>query len=208
MTATTQRPLLVGIAGASASGKSLLAKTIKQRLPIEHIQVISEDSYYFDQSHLTMEEREKTNYDHPNSMEHDLLQQHLEQLKQGNSVNAPCYDFTIHTRKPETVVINPTPIIIIEGIMLFSHKNLRDTFDLKLFVDTPLDICLLRRIKRDTVERGRSLESVIEQYKKTVRPGYVSFIQPTKEYADVIIPKGGKNTVAIDLVETKLKAMC
>ena len=204
----SKTPLLVGIAGASASGKSLLAKTIQERLPTEQIQVISEDSYYHDQTHLTMEERERTNYDHPNSMDHDLLQVHLEQLKQGNSIQAPSYDFTVHTRREEKVDIHPTPIIIIEGIMLFSHKSLRDTMDLKFFVDTPLDICLLRRIQRDTVERGRSLESVIDQYKTTVRPGYINFIQPTKEYADVIIPKGGKNTIAIDLIETKLKAMC
>jgi uridine kinase len=203
----TTSPLLVGIAGASASGKSLLAKTIQQRLPTEQIQVISEDNYYHDQSHLTMAQREKTNYDHPNSMDHDLLQQHLSQLKQGQSIEAPSYDFSIHTRSPDTLTLRPTPIIIIEGIMLFSHKNLRDTLDLKFFVDTPLDICLLRRIQRDILERGRHIESVIEQYRNTVRPGYINFIQPTKEYADVIIPKGGKNTIAIDLIETKLKSM-
>lgn len=203
----TTSPLLVGIAGASASGKSLLAKTIQQRLPTEQIQVISEDNYYHDQSHLTMAQREKTNYDHPNSMDHDLLQQHLSQLKQGQSIEAPSYDFSIHTRSPDTLTLRPTPIIIIEGIMLFSHKSLRDTLDLKFFVDTPLDICLLRRIQRDIIERGRHIESVIEQYRNTVRPGYINFIQPTKEYADVIIPKGGKNTIAIDLIETKLKSM-
>lgn len=203
----TTSPLLVGIAGASASGKSLLAKTIQQRLPTEQIQVISEDNYYHDQSHLTMAQREKTNYDHPNSMDHDLLQQHLSQLKQGQSIEAPSYDFSIHTRSPDTLTLRPTPIIIIEGIMLFSHKSLRDTLDLKFFVDTPLDICLLRRIQRDILERGRHIESVIEQYRNTVRPGYINFIQPTKEYADVIIPKGGKNTIAIDLIETKLKSM-
>ncbi len=207
MNFTHKQPLLVGVAGASASGKSLLAKTIQQRLPTEQIQVISEDSYYYDQSHLTMSERERTNYDHPSSMDHDLLQTHLGLLKQGKSIHAPSYDFSQHTRRAETIEVHPTPIIIIEGIMLFSEQGLRDTLDLKLFVDTPLDICLLRRIRRDIVERGRSLESVINQYKNTVRPGYINFIQPTKEYADVIIPKGGKNNIAIDLIETKLKAM-
>jgi len=200
------RPLIVGVAGASASGKSLLAKNLRESLPAELIQVISEDNYYCDQSHLEMAERERNNYDHPRAVEHELLLEHLKTLKNGESIEMPNYDFTKHTRCSSHTVIYPTPIIVVEGIMLLAHQDLRDVLDLKFFVDTPLDICLLRRMQRDTVERGRSIESVIEQYKETVRPGYINFIAPTKEYADVIIPRGGKNAVAIDLIQTKFRA--
>lgn len=203
-----KKPLIVGVAGASASGKSLLAATLKQSLTPDMIQVISEDNYYHDQAHLTMSEREATNYDHPNAVEYDLLAEHVDALKSGNAVRMPSYDFSQHTRGKESVAVQPTPIIVVEGIMLFTHLALRDCLDLKFFVDTPLDICLLRRVQRDTLERGRSVESVIEQYKKTVRPGYIDFIEPTKKFADVIIPRGGKNKVAIDLIETKLRSMC
>ncbi|KZZ60802.1 MAG: uridine kinase [Oleiphilaceae bacterium] len=202
------RPLLVGVAGASASGKSLLAKNLKESFPSEYIQVISEDNYYRDQSHMSMQEREQTNYDHPNAIEHDLLKEHVAQLREGLSVEVPCYDFSQHTRSADSIVIEPTPIVVVEGILLFTHTDLCEVLDLKFFVDTPLDICLLRRIQRDTIERGRSVESVIHQYKKTVRPGYVNFIAPTKQQADVIIPRGGKNSVAIDLIQTKFRVHC
>ncbi|KZZ48963.1 MAG: uridine kinase [Saccharospirillaceae bacterium] len=203
----SKSPLLVGIAGASASGKTSLAKTIQECLPSEQIQLICEDSYYHDQSHLSIEEREFTNYDHPLSTDHDLLHRHLEMLKNGRSIEAPTYDFTIHTRSKDKVTVNPTPIIVVEGIMLFTHEQLRNTMDLKIFVDAPLDICLMRRIQRDMVERNRTLESIFEQYQRTVRPGYRNFIRPTMEYADIIVPRGGKNKIAIDLIETKLKSM-
>lgn len=202
----TMRPLLVGVAGASASGKSLLSKNLEESLSPECIQVISEDSYYRDQSHLSMAEREMTNYDHPDAIEHELLRKHIMQLRDGQSADIPCYDFTVHTRANVITTLQPTPIIMVEGIMLFSHTELCDALDLKFFVDTPLDICLLRRLQRDTLERGRSVESVLNQYKKTVRPGYVNFIEPTKRQADVIIPRGGKNSVAIDLIVTKFMA--
>lgn len=202
----TDRPLLVGVAGASASGKSLLSKNLGQIMSPELIQVISEDNYYLDQTHLAMAEREKTNYDHPNAVEHDLLHEHIELLRSGQSVQMPSYDFAQHTRSGTAIEIHPTPIIVVEGIMLFTHKELRDALDLKFFVDTPLDICLLRRLQRDTVERGRSVASVLSQYKHTVRPGYINFIAPTKEHADMIIPRGGKNAVAIDLIHSRFRA--
>jgi len=200
------RPLLVGVAGASASGKSLLSKTLQQSLSPECIQVISEDSYYRDQSHLTMPEREMANYDHPDAIEHSLLREHVMLLRQGRTADIPCYDFKVHTRSDEIETVQPTPIIVVEGIMLFSHSALCDVLDLKIFVDTPLDICLLRRLQRDTVERGRSVESVLSQYKQTVRPGYINFIEPTKRKADVVVPRGGKNSVAIDLILSKFRA--
>jgi uridine kinase len=199
-------PLIVGVAGASASGKSLLSKSLGEIMSTDLIQVISEDNYYRDQTHLAMEERERTNYDHPNAIEHDLLHQHLKLLKVGRSIQMPNYDFAQHTRSVAAVEVYPTPIIVVEGIMLFTHPMLRDVFDLKLFVDTPLDICLLRRLQRDTLERGRSVESVLNQYKRTVRPGYINFIAPTKEHADMIIPRGGKNAVAIDLIHSRFRA--
>lgn len=172
----------------------------------ELVQVISEDNYYRDQAHLLMEEREQTNYDHPCAIEHDLLHKHLADLKKGRSIQMPSYDFSQHTRSAATVEVNPTPIIVVEGIMIFTHKALRDALDLKFFVDTPLDICLLRRLQRDTLERGRSVESVLNQYKHMVRPGYINFVAPTKEHADMIIPRGGKNSVAIDLIHSRLRA--
>ncbi|KZY67192.1 uridine kinase [Oleiphilus sp. HI0071] len=202
----TDRPLLVGVAGASASGKSLLSTNLGQSMSPDLIQVISEDNYYQDQTHLAMAEREKTNYDHPRAIEHDLLHAHIESLKSGQSVLMPRYDFAQHTRSGASIEIHPTPIIVVEGIMLFTHKALRDALDLKFFVDTPLDICLLRRLQRDTLERGRSVESVLNQYKHTVRPGYINFIAPTKEHADMIIPRGGRNAVAIDLIHSRFRA--
>ena len=200
------QPLLVGVAGASASGKSLFAENLGQAMSADSIQVISEDNYYRDQTSLSLEERELTNYDHPNALEHDLLHRHLEMLRDGQSIQMPSYDFTQHTRSDTTIEVRPTPIIVVEGIMLFTHKALREALDLKFFVDTPLDICLLRRLQRDTLERGRSVESVLSQYKRTVRPGYINFIAPTKEHADMIIPRGGKNAVAIELIHSRFRA--
>lgn len=201
------KPLIVGIAGASSSGKSLLAENIKQSFPPEFIQVISEDNYYRDQAHLAMNEREKTNYDHPDALEHELLYQHIQQLSAGNMIEMPKYDFTQHTRSDSTSSVHATPIVVVEGIMLYTHSGLRDAFELKFYVDTPLDICLVRRLQRDTVERARSVESVLLQYKETVRPGYINFIEPTKQHADIIVPRGGKNSVAIDLIQTKFRSL-
>lgn len=199
-----QKTILVGIAGASASGKSLLAETLVEELQSEHLCVISEDSYYRDQSHMKMEERVRTNYDHPESMDHDLMLQHMQRLKEGQGVEVPLYDYTEHNRKSETRRIEPARVVIIEGILLFTNPQIRDAFDLRFFMDTPLDICLIRRLKRDILSRGRDVDSVIKQYLETVRPMYMQFIEPSRQHADLIIPHGGKNRIAIDLIKTKV----
>lgn len=200
--------LIIAIAGASASGKSLIANTIFEELKSDlgeaKIAIISEDSYYKDQSHMSMEERLKTNYDHPNSLDHELLNTHLQQLIQGNSVNIPQYCYNTHNRLPSCTTIQPKKVIILEGILLLSSAPLRQQFHASIFMDTPLDICLLRRLTRDVAERGRTMQSVLSQYQKTVRPMYVQFIEPSKQYADVIIPRGGKNRIAIDMLKAKI----
>ena len=199
-----QKTILVGIAGASASGKSLLAETLVEELQSEHLCVISEDSYYKDQSHMKMEERVRTNYDHPESMDHDLMLEHMRLLKDGQGVNVPMYDYSEHNRKSETRRIEPARVIIIEGILLFTNPEIREEFDLRFFMDTPLDICLIRRMKRDILSRGRDVDSVIKQYLETVRPMFLQFIEPSRQHADLIIPHGGKNRIAIDLIKTKV----
>ncbi len=212
MADTAHQCTIVGIAGASASGKSLIASTLYRELRAQvgdhNIGVIPEDCYYRDQSDLTMEERYKVNYDHPNSMDHALLYQQLCELKAGNAIELPQYDYVAHTRKSETIHFKPKKVIIIEGILLLTDKRLREEMDFSIFVDTPLDICLMRRIKRDVNERGRSLDSVIEQYNKTVRPMFFQFIEPSKQYADIIVPRGGKNRVAIDILKAKIGQFC
>lgn len=202
-----EKPLVIGIAGASASGKSLVAERIFEDLGESNIVIIPEDSYYHDMNHLPIDERELINYDHPDSFDHSLCAKQLDMLRDGKSIDLPIYNYETHTRSKQTKHINPTKIIIIEGILLFSSTDLMNRMDIKLFVDTPLDICLIRRIKRDTVERGRTLESVLNQYMTTVRPMYLEYIEPSKHKADLVIPKGGKNTVAIDLVLAKLRSM-
>ncbi|PKH20148.1 uridine kinase [Enterobacterales bacterium CwR94] len=200
--------VIVGIAGASASGKSLIASTlyreIRAQVGDENIGVIPEDAYYKDQSHLTMEERVKTNYDHPSAMDHDLLLSHLQQLKAGQSIELPMYSYVEHTRTDQTVHLQPKKVIILEGILLLTDARLRNELNFSIFVDTPLDICLMRRMKRDVNERGRSMDSVMAQYQKTVRPMFLQFIEPSKQYADIIVPRGGKNRIAIDILKAKI----
>lgn len=207
-----QQCIIIGITGASASGKSLIANTLYHELRAQvgdhNIGVIPEDCYYKDQSDVPMEERIKVNYDHPGSMDHELLLQHLKTLKSGKSIQLPQYDYAEHTRKPESVLFSPKRVIILEGILLLTDKRLREQMDFSIFVDTPLDICLMRRIRRDVNERGRTLDSVIAQYNKTVRPMYLQFIEPTKQYADIIVPRGGKNRVAIDILKAKISQFC
>lgn len=202
--------IIIGIAGASASGKTLLADTLYKELKAdvgEHaIDIIPEDSYYKCQDHLTFDERIRTNYDHPNSMDHDLLLAHLKALKNSQSVNIPLYDYVNHTRKKETRVFTSKRVIILEGILLLTDARIRDELNFSIFVDTPLDICLIRRMQRDMNERGRSMESVIAQYRQTVRPMYLQFIEPSKQFADVIIPKGGKNRRAIEMLKAQIKS--
>lgn len=210
-TSQTSSCVVIAIAGASASGKNLIASTIykelKNELGTDNIGIISEDAYYRDQSHLTMEERIKTNYDHPNSMDHHLLVEHLRQLKQGNAIEIPEYDYTEHNRKTTTKHFEPKKIIILEGILLLTDENIRNEINVSIFVDAPLDICFIRRLQRDMVERGRSMESVISQYRKTVRPMFLQFIEPSKQYADIIVPKGGKNRIAIDILKAQIKQL-
>lgn len=200
-----QKTILVGIAGASASGKSLLAETLVEELQSEHLCVISEDSYYKDQTHLSMDERVRTNYDHPESMDHDLMLAQMIKLKNGQEIDVPLYDYTQHNRRTDTRKVNPARVVIYEGILLFTNPEIREAFDLRFFMDTPLDICLIRRMKRDILSRGRDVDSVIKQYLETVRPMYMQFIEPARQHADLIIPHGGKNRIAIDLIKTQIR---
>jgi len=201
--------VVIGIAGASASGKSLIAKTIFEELcrdlGTDQIGVINEDAYYRDQSHMSMDERVKTNYDHPKALDHELLSTHLVALKQGQAVDIPCYSYAEHTRTSDTLKMTPKKVIILEGILLLTDPKLRELMDASVFMDTPLDICLLRRLTRDVAERGRTMESVISQYQKTVRPMFLQFIEPSKQYADIIVPKGGKNRIATDILKARIQ---
>ncbi|MFT6834782.1 MAG: uridine kinase [Francisellaceae bacterium] len=200
--------IIVGVSGASGSGKSLLSHSIVDDLGSERVVVITEDCYYKNQQELTLCERENTNYDHPKQFEHSLLEKHIKELLDGQDATIPTYDFTTHTRSNKTLTINhETSIIILEGILIFHDKRLRKLMDIKIYVDTPLDISLLRRMQRDVSERGRTIDSVIKQYRKTVRPMYIKYIQPTRRYADIIIPRGGKNRVAIDIIRAKMREL-
>jgi len=203
----SDKPIIIGISGASASGKSLLANTIVNELGSKHVVVISEDSYYKDNHHLSFEERSRINFDHPDSLDHALLIDHLAKLRNNEAIEVPCYDFASHQRLETTTVVSNHRIIVLEGILLLFDQCLRDLMDIRLFMDTPLDICLLRRIKRDVLERQRSFDSVLEQYSRTVRPMYLQFIEPSKRYADIIIPRGGENRIAIDLIKAKIKEL-
>lgn len=210
-TIENQACIVIAIAGASASGKSLIASTIykelKEELNSDDIGIISEDAYYKDQTHLTMEERVKTNYDHPNSMDHHLLVEHPRQLKQGEAIEIPEYDYSEHNRKTTTKNFTPKKIIILEGILLLTDEEIRNEINVSIFVDAPLDICFIRRLQRDMLERGRTMDSVIAQYRKTVRPMFLQFIEPSKQYADIIVPKGGKNRIAINILKAQLKQL-
>jgi uridine kinase len=204
---THKNTIIIGIAGASASGKSLLANTIVNELGSNKVVVISEDSYYKDHSDIPFEERTKINYDHPNSLDHELLHQHLLQLQAGETIDVPCYNHAMHLREKETRPIGQHTIIVLEGILLFVEKKLRDLMDIRIFMETALDICLIRRLKRDMNERGRSLDSVLKQYEDTVRPMYLQFIEPSKRYADIIVPRGGGNRIAIDMIKAKMREL-
>lgn len=199
--------IIIGIAGPSASGKSLLANTIVNELGSEQVVVISEDAYYRDNSHLPFEERAKVNYDHPEAFDHSLLCEHLRKLQQGESVDIPIYSHSKHIRLTETRRIGQHAIIVLEGILLFVDKPLRELMDIRIFMSTPLDVCLTRRLKRDVVERHRSFESVVHQYEMTVRPMYLQFIEPSSRYADIIVPRGGENRIAIDMIQAKMREL-
>lgn len=200
-----KRPILIGITGGTGSGKSTVAKEIYKKFNKDCIAMIEQDSYYKDQSHLSMEERIKTNYDHPNAFDTALLIEHLKDLLNSKSIEKPIYDFEVHNRKKETVKIESREIIIVEGILILQEEKVRDLLDIKIYVDTDADVRIIRRILRDINERGRTVDSVINQYLNVVRPMHMQFIEPTKRYADIIIPEGGHNKVAIDIMVANIK---
>jgi uridine kinase len=198
-------PLVIGIAGGTGSGKTTVASVILQRVGAQHIAFLPHDAYYKDLRELTIEDRARVNFDHPDSLETDLLVQHIIQLKQGLPAEMPVYDFTTHNRTERTVHVEPRRIVLVDGILIFYEPALRPLFDVKIFVDTDADIRFIRRLQRDIVERGRTTESVIHQYLNTVRPMHLEFVEPSKRYADVIIPEGGMNTVALDMVIARIE---
>ena len=197
--------LFLGIAGGTGSGKSTIASNIASGLPAGSVTVIDHDAYYRDHSDLRFEEREKINYDHPEALENSLLVQHLEELRAGKSVEIPQYDFKNHTRRAETRTVAPTPLIVVEGILVFVDEAVRSKLDVKIFVDTDADIRVFRRIRRDLEQRGRSFQSIRDQYYRTVRPMHLQFVEPSKRWADLIIPEGGDNRVALDMILGKLR---
>ena len=204
------RCVVIAISGASASGKTLFTQTVYQELQASfghHIGVITEDSYYRDQAHMSMEERMNVNYDHPDAMDHDLLVQHLQTLQNGQPVDVPTYCYTTCTRAREVTRIFPKRVLILEGILLLADQRLREKIDFGVFVDAPLDICLIRRLKRDVIQRGRTVESILSQYQATVRPMYFQFVGPSKQYADIIVPRGGKNRIAINCLKASIEQL-
>jgi uridine kinase len=199
-------PFVVGIAGGTGSGKTTVAMAILERTGKDKIAYIQHDSYYKDLSELPPAQRATTNFDHPNSLDSGLMIEHIRQLKEGHAIEVPNYDFTTHTRKKDTQRIEPKAIVLVEGILLFAEPEMRDLIDIKFFVDTDSDLRIIRRIQRDIKERGRTTDSVIEQYESTVRPMHLEFVEPSKRYADLIIPEGGYNQVAMDVVLASIEA--
>ncbi|KAB8127300.1 uridine kinase [Gracilibacillus oryzae] len=199
------KPVIIGVAGGSGSGKTSVTRQIENRFTDQSVLVIEQDYYYKDQSDLPMEERLKTDYDHPLAFDNDLLVEHIKALLNHQPVNKPVYDYTLHTRSEEVIPIEPKDVIIIEGILILDDPRLTELMDIKVFVDTDADLRIIRRLLRDIKERGRSIDSVINQYIQTVRPAHLQFIEPSKRYADIIIPEGGQNTVAIDILATKIE---
>ncbi len=199
------KPVIIGVTGGSGSGKTTVSRAIFEQLHGHSLLMLQEDSYYNDQSDIPFEERIKTNYDHPNAFDTELLVKQLKDLLDWKTIEKPIYDYTEHTRSSEVEKVEPKEVIILEGILVLNNPALRDLMDIKIFVDTDDDIRIIRRIQRDIEERGRSLQSVIDQYKSTVKPMYHQFIEPTKRYADIIVPEGGENQVAIDLLVTKVR---
>ncbi len=200
-----KKSIVIGVSGGSGSGKTTVAENLVKRIG-EDILLIKQDFYYKENSNLSFEEREKLNYDCPDAFDTELLIEQISKLVQGEVVDQPRYDFTVHNRMPERVKVESRPIILIEGILILHDPRLRDLMDIKVFVDADSDIRLLRRVLRDTKERGRTIESISEQYLETVRPMYEKYIHPTKKYADIIVPRGGFNEVAIDILESRIRS--
>ena len=202
-----KKPIVIGIAGGSGSGKTSVTRAIYEKFSNQNILVLEQDYYYKDQSFMPFEERLTTNYDHPLAFDNDLFITHVKQLLNYEQIEKPVYDYSLHTRSSETIPVIPKNVIILEGILILEDERLRDLMDIKVFVDTDADIRIIRRILRDMKERGRTIDSVIEQYVSVVRPMHLQFIEPTKRYADLIIPEGGHNDVAIDLLVTKIQTI-
>lgn len=201
------KPLVIGVAGGSGSGKTSVTKAICDRFSDKTILVLDQDDYYKNQDHLSFEERLKTNYDHPFAFDNDLLIQHIKELLEQRPIEKPVYDYKRHTRSEEVILVEPKDVIIVEGILVLEDSRLRDLMDIKLYVDTDNDIRFIRRLVRDIKERGRNLDSVVEQYLNSVRPSHLQFIEPAKRYADIIIPEGGENFVAIDVIASKIETI-
>jgi uridine kinase len=200
-------PLVIGIAGGSGSGKTTVVEKILERVGVDHIAYLQHDSYYKDLSGLPPAMRRDINFDHPNSLETELLIKHVEMLRDNQPIEVPIYDFSTDTRTTQTYTVVPRRVILVEGILIFTEPDLRKLFDVKLFVDTDADVRLIRRLHRDITERGRTTESVIKQYMETVRPMHLEFVEPVKRYADVIIPEGGFNTAALDMVVARIESL-
>ncbi len=201
------KPLVIGIAGGTGSGKTSVATRILEQLDTERVIVLQHDSYYKDLSQQGGKTPDQVNFDHPDSLETELMVRHLQALINNNPIEQPIYNFTTHRRLPETRRIDPREIIIVDGILIFGERSLRDLMDIKIFVDTDADERLIRRIRRDILERGRSVDNVMSQYLSTVKPMHLEFVEPSKHWADIIIPRGAQNTVAIDMVVTKIRSL-
>jgi uridine kinase len=199
--------LVIGIAGGTGSGKTTVANEILEQVGEKKVSYLPHDAYYKDLSNLPPNQKDAVNFDHPNSLDSDLMKKQIEQLKAGHGIELPIYDFTTHSRTQETISIPSNPIILVEGILIFVDPELRELFDVKLFVDTDADIRLIRRIQRDITERGRTIVSVLQQYQTTVRPMHLEFVEPSKRYADVIIPEGGYNIVALEMVIARIESL-
>lgn len=200
----TKKAILIGIAGGSGSGKTSVAQAVTADFAKTEVALIEQDSYYKDLTNLSFEERTKINFDHPNAVNFDLMKEQVLALVNGNSVNVPIYDYTLHAPSKDTHHFSGQHIVVLEGILALHREDIRTLMDIKLFVDAPDDVRMMRRIKRDIKERGRTLDSVLEQYVRDVRPMHIQYVEPTKQYADIIIPEGGHNTVAIDIIRTKI----
>lgn len=200
-------PIVIGIAGGTGSGKTTVANKILNRVGKHRIAYLPHDAYYRDLRDLPKEQRATINFDHPDSLESELMVEHIKKLKNWESVDLPIYDFSIHTRTDKTIHIEPHPVIIVEGILIFAERELRDMFDVKIFVDTDADIRFIRRLQRDIAERGRTMDMVVHQYMSTVRPMHLDFVEPSKRYAHIIIPEGGLNEVAMDMVIARIEAL-
>jgi uridine kinase len=205
----TEGPLIIGLAGGSGSGKTTIAESVVAEIGPNNVALLQHDAYYHDQSHLSLEDRSSTNYDHPDALETDLLVRHLEDLLAGGTIERPTYDFTVHNRSPDSVRIDPKPVILVEGILVLSDPDLRAIMDLKIYVDTDPDLRIVRRLDRDLTERGRSFDSVRDQYLKTVRPMHLQFVEPSKRYADIVIPEGynvGAVATVISMIREVLRS--